>query len=636
MSRICGTVNWNDAQKRTEHELSVMLRMMWHNPAFQADTHVFENGAFGHVPTTHYPASFLVTDAYHHTSIVFCGYITGWKHLARTISLETNGSLEIHNPAELVAYLLIEHGPDALASLNGIFAFALWRSDEDELFLGGDRYGMRPLYYLHQGRSVLFASEVKAIRFSKGQLTPDYAAFEEMFAFGFLLGDRTFFKEIKRVPPATVFRFTRERMRASRYWWFDEIEINPKLDLDDYIEENRYVFRQAVARLTEDRKSYICLLSAGYDSRRIILELAQAGQKVQAYTFAWGGPDKYMEMDTTIAGQVCEKLGIPHTAIELPDPVRVPALVFQRNIFLDFEADENEQMLPLVSFIQTAPAYNFDGLAGEILTNGGMYWFLTLPAGHRHPPPPLAYTLLSLPRAGESRKLAEIIAGGHSHLLERMLRLRIDAPPLVERVATLLKDLPDSANKVCLFFFLSRTRREVSFLPLGLLSLKVESFLPYLDNDYFAQALSLKPELKIEANPHPQGLILNSTDRELMRIPTSYRLDIYDPQMPQDYSEFYIPLGDYGCQVRKYRLASAERDVLRSPRILTKLSWRSMIKFGAFAMPDHLNILPERYAGGRYWLVQRLAHLANWHRFYEDKAWGFEQLQQARDFVYGR
>ena len=57
-----------------------------------------------------------------------------------------------------------EWGPACVERFNGMWAFALWDRHARELFCSRDRYGIKPFYYLCEGRRVVFASELKAFR----------------------------------------------------------------------------------------------------------------------------------------------------------------------------------------------------------------------------------------------------------------------------------------------------------------------------------------------------------------------------------------------------------------------------------------------------------------------------------------
>jgi asparagine synthase (glutamine-hydrolysing) len=89
------------------------------------------------------------------------GEIYNHKDLRRTLRREHTFRTE--SDCEIVVHLYEERGIEALSSLFGMFAIALWDSNTRRLFLARDRLGIKPLYYSQQGSSLLFGSEVKAL-----------------------------------------------------------------------------------------------------------------------------------------------------------------------------------------------------------------------------------------------------------------------------------------------------------------------------------------------------------------------------------------------------------------------------------------------------------------------------------------
>src|SRR5690606_16357988 len=64
---------------------------------------------------------------------------------------------------ECVVHAYEQWGLDCVKHFNGMFAFALWDSREQRLFIARDRTGIKPLYYAHLEDSLLFGSELKAL-----------------------------------------------------------------------------------------------------------------------------------------------------------------------------------------------------------------------------------------------------------------------------------------------------------------------------------------------------------------------------------------------------------------------------------------------------------------------------------------
>ena len=94
--------------------------------------------------------------------ISYNGQIYNTKELRRT--LEENGfSFNTHSDTEVLLKSYIYYGNDIVKHLNGIFAFAIWDSSKEELFVARDHFGVKPFFYTIQENSFVFGSEIKAL-----------------------------------------------------------------------------------------------------------------------------------------------------------------------------------------------------------------------------------------------------------------------------------------------------------------------------------------------------------------------------------------------------------------------------------------------------------------------------------------
>ena len=95
-----------------------------------------------------------------------------------------------------------QFGVDCLSKFNGIFAFAIYDTEQETIFLVRDHFGIKPLYYTEHNSKYYFASEIKALR----SLADLVLNVNEQAVFYFLVFNRTdvfdetFVQEIKRLP----------------------------------------------------------------------------------------------------------------------------------------------------------------------------------------------------------------------------------------------------------------------------------------------------------------------------------------------------------------------------------------------------------------------------------------------------
>ncbi len=150
--------------------------------------------------------------------IVFNGEIFNYLELREGL-LRRGHRFASTSDTEVLLHLYEEKGADALADLNGQFAFAIWDSLKRELFLARDRVGIRPLFYARHGDEWLFGSEIKALfadRRLKREIDP--VALDDVFTFWMPLSPRTAFVGVRELPPAHWMRIGENGSVMGRYW----------------------------------------------------------------------------------------------------------------------------------------------------------------------------------------------------------------------------------------------------------------------------------------------------------------------------------------------------------------------------------------------------------------------------------
>ena len=133
--------------------------------------------------------------------ITFNGEI--YNHASLRPGLVARGHVyRTRSDTETILHLYEEEGDRCVERLSGMFAFAVWDGGKRRLLLARDRLGIKPLYYALTRRELLFASEIKAI-LAAGPLRPSFnhAVLPEFLATGFVSGEETFFRGIRKLQP---------------------------------------------------------------------------------------------------------------------------------------------------------------------------------------------------------------------------------------------------------------------------------------------------------------------------------------------------------------------------------------------------------------------------------------------------
>jgi asparagine synthase (glutamine-hydrolysing) len=219
--------------------------------------------------------------------ICYNGEIYNFQELR--VELEARGyRFRSRSDSEVLLYALAEWKVQALDRLNGMFAFAAWDRHRQELILARDRYGIKPLYYTFCNSTLLFGSEVKAIRAHPAYTTAiDTAALVEYFTFQNLFTDRTFFKDVRLLPAGSFLRVplgARQLPAPQRYWDYSFEEPQNAADAREYVDELDRLFAQAVNRQLVSDVEIGSYLSGGMDSGSITAVAARQLPYLKTFT----------------------------------------------------------------------------------------------------------------------------------------------------------------------------------------------------------------------------------------------------------------------------------------------------------------------------------------------------------------
>jgi len=194
-------------------------------------------------------------------------YIELKKRLKDLYPFRTNSDTEV-----LLASFVV-WGLDCLAELNGMFAFALYDIKENRLILARDPAGIKPLYYYYNSDRFLFASEIKCIlAYDKDAVYPDFSGIVDYLTFQYTLGDKTLFKDIKKLQPGEWLSIDVEGIKREKYFRY-EFESDDK-DFDATTDEFERFFKDSVRIQLRSDVPLGCHLSGGVDTGLITSEAA--------------------------------------------------------------------------------------------------------------------------------------------------------------------------------------------------------------------------------------------------------------------------------------------------------------------------------------------------------------------------
>jgi asparagine synthase (glutamine-hydrolysing) len=150
--------------------------------------------------------------------ITYNGEIFNFIELREQL-LSKGHSFRTRSDTEVILNAYREFGEDCINHFNGQWAFAIWDTEEQKLFLSRDRLGVRPLFYTQTRDSFLFASEIKALlACPEVSREVDPKGMDQLFTFFVTIPPRTVFKNIFHLPPGHSLTVERNAFRVWQYW----------------------------------------------------------------------------------------------------------------------------------------------------------------------------------------------------------------------------------------------------------------------------------------------------------------------------------------------------------------------------------------------------------------------------------
>ncbi len=251
--------------------------------------------------------------------IVFNGEIYNFRELRTELGAagcQFRGDSDTEVMLEGFAHWGIEK---TVKRLVGMFAFALWDRDEQRLWLGRDRLGIKPLYYGESDGLFLFGSELKALRAKNGwRPKVDRDALAAYTTFNYVPAPRSIYAGIQKLEPGTLLSYTfGGKVKLSRYWDMRSVATQDRRAIDDSeaIDEAEALISDAVSRRMVSDVPLGALLSGGVDSATVVA-LMQKSSDRPVRTFTIGFHEQDFD-EASHARAVAEHLGTDHTDIAM-------------------------------------------------------------------------------------------------------------------------------------------------------------------------------------------------------------------------------------------------------------------------------------------------------------------------------
>jgi asparagine synthase (glutamine-hydrolysing) len=219
---------------------------------------------------------------------------------------------------EVIIHLYEEYGDRCVEHLRGMFAFAIWDTREKRLLLARDRLGIKPLYYTTDAKSLIFASEMKALLGSG--LVPrklDPSGVRVFLQLGHIPAPWTVIRNVKPLEPGHIGVWQNGKFRTTRYW---QLPLSNPARLNEPPEKIANTLRGLLVESSRQQLMsdvpIALFLSGGVDSAVLGSLMQHAGaDKITALTI---GFDEKSFDESESSARTAELLGISRRVIRLP------------------------------------------------------------------------------------------------------------------------------------------------------------------------------------------------------------------------------------------------------------------------------------------------------------------------------
>ena len=229
---------------------------------------------------------------------------------------------------EVILALYERLGPDCLHKMNGMFAFAIWDTQQRRLFAARDRLGVKPFYFAWHEQQLFFASEHKALFAAGVPREFDHGKWEDLICFRYVAGGETSYRGVRKLLPGHYLTFADGTLREHRWWNLSQRIRDAAPDARSPRDRFVETFDSAVALRRISDVPVGVFLSGGLDSSLVAASVARmAGPGVAAFTVRF--PEK--EFDEGPASEaVSRRWKLDHHTLtlapdDLPDLLRKAA-----------------------------------------------------------------------------------------------------------------------------------------------------------------------------------------------------------------------------------------------------------------------------------------------------------------------
>ena len=224
-----------------------------------------------------------------------------------------------HSDTETILYALAEQGIDAVKAFNGIFGFCFFDHESGKLYLARDPFGVKPVYYFFNEKTLCFASEIRPINaLVNDRVSAVHLA--TLLRLRYLPSPATIYGNIKKVRPGHVIEINLncKRITYRELPYSAPCPEQKNINYSDALDKYNDYFNAAIKRQMMADVEIGVMLSGGVDSA-FVAARAQAFAEKPLKAFTVGFAEQALEDEINDAAETAALLGMEHHIVRISD-----------------------------------------------------------------------------------------------------------------------------------------------------------------------------------------------------------------------------------------------------------------------------------------------------------------------------
>jgi len=260
-------------------------------------------------------ASQPMYSANHRYVIVYNGEVYNFQEVGSKLGKSKgnqNFQLKSASDTEVILEAFALYGNSFIHELNGMFAFAIYDKQEEELYLYRDRLGIKPLYFYWDGENFAFASELKALKkLDEIKFEVNKAAISRFLHLGYIPAPLSIYKNIFKLKSGSWIKVSKEGIEIKKYW-----NINSNISSNIITEQEQAMVKLSdllISSVQYQLKSDVpfgVFLSGGIDSSLVTAQAVMLSS-IKVNTFSIGFEEN-SHNESEYAKAVAQYLGTSH------------------------------------------------------------------------------------------------------------------------------------------------------------------------------------------------------------------------------------------------------------------------------------------------------------------------------------